>query len=184
MVAATPPPTGTAFPSSASFTAFAVRRQTSGSTITKGLSTATPVESSDPNYNPIYLTISQPHTEVEFTITGGQLYLAPALLDLDATSLNQPQDKPRYVSNLKVSADASKQIGTDGSPIVFARVNSGIATLTARIPGSSEDDAEHVIQIIAGGIDLQPVSGGTPRVGGVPNGLREDPFVVRALAGG
>ena len=188
VVAATPPPPpppGTdPFPSRASFTVFAVRRQTSTLTITKTDSTATPVESSDPNYNPIYLTISQPHTEVEFTITGGQLYLAPALLDLDATSLNQPQDRPRYVSNLKVSADASRQIGTATSPVVFARVNSGIATLTARIPGSSEDDAEHVIQIITGSLNLIAVSGGSPRVGGALGGLRSAPFVVRAEAGG
>ena len=64
----------------AGFTAFAVRRQTSESTITPSSTATVPVESSDPNYNPIYLTTSQPHTEVEFTITGGQLYLAPALL--------------------------------------------------------------------------------------------------------
>ena len=142
------------------------------------------MESSDPNYNPIYVTVSEPSTEVVFKITGGQLYLAPALLDLDATSLNQPQDRPRYVSELKVSSSTNGAVGTDGGEIVFARVNSGIATLTARIPGSSEDNAEKVIQIIAGSVDLQAVSGGTPRVGGVPNGLREDPFVVQALAGG
>ena len=88
------------------------------------------------------------------------------------------------VTSLKISSDGSGNIGISGSEILFARVTSGIATVTARIPGSSQDNATKVIQIIAGNLDLQTVSGGTPTTGGVPGGFRKDPFVVRALANG
>ena len=183
VVAGTPPAPGTTLDelgSTDQFTVFAAQRTTGTSTITA--STSTPLESSDPNYNPLYFTTSTPATEVEFTITGGQLYLKPELLDLDGGSLGQRDDKPKYVSSLKISSDVSNQIGTAGSPILFARVTSGVATVTARIPGSSEDDAEKVIQIIAGNLDLIKVSN-NQRIRGALGGLRSDPFVVRVLIG-
>ena len=98
-VAGTPPPPGTTLDSSDAFTVFAVQRQTGSSTITA--STATPAESSDPNYNPIYVTTSTAATEVEFSITGGQLYLKPDLLDLDSSSLGQRDDKPKHRHKLE-----------------------------------------------------------------------------------
>ena len=110
--------------------------------------------------------------------------MKPDLLDLDSSSLGQRDDKPKYVTSLKISSDGSNNIGIPDNEILFARVTSGIATVTARIPGSSRDSGVKVIQIISGNLDLQTVSGGYPRIGGVPNGFRKDPFVVRVLAGG
>ena len=73
-------------------------------------STQTPFESSDPDENPIYVKLdtNTTPTEVEFSITGGQLYLDPELLDLDYLSLLEldgraSDDRPRYITNLKVS---------------------------------------------------------------------------------
>ena len=188
-VAGTPPAPGTnlaALGTTNQFTVFAVERDSTVlGPLTIDGAPNTPVENADPDRNGLWVgTTATAPTEVRFTVTGGQLYLNPALLDLDANSLRQSTDRPQYVTELRVSTDASGDIGSSGSPIVFVKVNSGVAEVRVEILRSSSDAAVRTIQYITGSVELDAVSGGSPRVGGVPGGLRENPFVVRATIGG
>ena len=167
------------------FTVFAVERDSSVlSGLTIDVVPPTPVENADPNRSAIWVgTTATVPVEVEFTVTGGQLYLDPMLQDLDAISLKQSTDRPKYATTLRLSTDASGDIGSSGSPILFVKVNSGIAVVRAEILRSSEDDAVREVQYLAGTIELEKVSN-NQRVRGALGGLRSDPFVVRALIGG
>ncbi len=174
------------------FTVFAVERNSATlSNLIINVAPPTPVENADPDRNDIYVTVTESDgttaitapVEVNFTVTGGQLYLNPSLLDLDANSLRQSTDRPRYVTQLNLSTNASGQIGTSGAPILFVKVNSGIAVVRAEVVRSSQDAAVRTIQYIAGSIRLETVSN-NPRIRGALGGLRSDPFVVRATIGG
>ena len=132
--------------------------------------TKTPVEQVVRDQD-ITVKVNQPWTEVEFSITGGQLYLRPELLDL-------PWDRPRLVNTLSVSS-----ADTDELAIVRSRVTSAAARVSVRIIGSGHQNARYDIDYFAGNIRLEAVSGDQPYEGGAPGGLREDPFVVRVLAG-
>ena len=110
-----------------------------------------------------------PYTEVEFSVDGGMLYVDPELLD---------QRQPVYHHQLRVCADSQ------GVARASVSVNKRVAKVTARIPGGSREGGEYVVTYISGGLQLEKVSGGAPYAGGAPGALREDPFVVRVLAGG
>ena len=131
--------------------------------------TKTPVEQVVRDQD-ITVKVNQPWTEVKFSITGGQLYLRPELLDL-------PRDRPRLVNTLSVSS------GSTGLATVRSRVTSAAARVSVRIIGSGDQNARYDIDYFAGNIRLEAVSGDQPYEGGAPGGLREDPFVVRVLAG-
>ena len=186
-VAGTPPAPGTTLAqlgSTNQFTVFAVERDSSQlSGLTIDVAPSSPVENADPNKNDIWVgTTADRPVEVKLTVTGGQLYLDPALQDLDAISLNQSTDRPKYATTLYVSTTVDGNIGTSASPVVYLKVNSGVAIVKAEILRSSQDAAVREIQYLAGTIELEKVSS-NQRVRGALGGLRSDPFVVRVLIG-